>query len=82
MILLWGLPADPPLARVQSALCRREAPVALIDQRDVLETDVELCVDGAVSGVVHTPHRVIPRGVAIVICSRVDLAHPIGKEQR
>lgn len=59
MILLWGLPADSPLARVQSALCRREAPVAFIDQRDVLDTDVELSVDGAVSGAVHTPGRVI-----------------------
>ncbi len=60
MILLWGLPGDSPLAQVRSALCRREAPVAFIDQRDVLETEVELCVDGTVQGVVRTPDRVVP----------------------
>lgn len=60
MILLWGLPWDSPLARVHSALRRREAAVALVDQRDVLGTEVELWVDGAVRGVVRTPDRVVP----------------------
>jgi RimK-like ATP-grasp domain len=60
MILLWGLPADSPLAQVHSALCRRKAAVAFIDQRDVLETEVELRVDGAVQGVVRTPDRAVP----------------------
>jgi glutathione synthase/RimK-type ligase-like ATP-grasp enzyme len=59
VILLWGLPGDSPLARVRSALCRREATVAFIDQRHVLETEVELRVDGTVQGVVRTPDRVI-----------------------
>jgi RimK-like ATP-grasp domain len=60
MILLWGVPGDSPLARVHSALCRREAAVAFVDQRDVLETEVELCVDSAVHGVVRTPDQVVP----------------------
>ena len=62
MILLWGLPGDPPLAKVRAALGRRGAAVAFIDQRAVLETEVELTVDGAVEGVVRTPGRVIPFG--------------------
>ncbi len=59
MILLWGLPGDSPLARVQSALGRRQAAVAFVDQRDVLRTEIELCVDGAVQGVVQIPGRVV-----------------------
>lgn len=59
MILLWGLPGDSPLARVQSALGRRQAAVAFVDQRDVLRTEIELCVDGAVQGFVRTPGRVV-----------------------
>src|SRR6516225_6810606 len=59
MILLWGLPGDSPLAQVHSALGRRGATTAFIDQRAVLETVVELCVDGTVQGVVRTPAQVI-----------------------
>jgi len=59
MILLWGLPWDSPLARVHSVLCQRRAAVAFIDQRDVLETEVELCVDSTVRGVVRTPGRMV-----------------------
>ena len=59
MILLWGLPGDSPLAQVHSALSRRGAATAFIDQRAVLETVVELCVDGTVQGVVRTPAQVI-----------------------
>ena len=60
MILLWGLSGDSPLAKVRAALGRREAAVAFIDQRAVLETEIELTVDGTVEGVVRTPDRVIP----------------------
>ena len=62
MILLWGLPGDSPLAKVRAALGRREAAVAFIDQRAVLETEIELTVDGTVEGVVRTPGREIPLG--------------------
>jgi len=59
MIMLWGLPGDSPLEWVRSALFRRDVAVAFIDQRDVLETEVELYVNGAVHGVVRTPGQVI-----------------------
>jgi glutathione synthase/RimK-type ligase-like ATP-grasp enzyme len=39
-ILLWGLPADRPLSRVHEELRRLNAPVWLLDQRDVLDTKV------------------------------------------
>jgi RimK-like ATP-grasp domain len=60
MILLWGLPRDSPLSQVHSALCRRGAEVAFVDQRDVLRTEVELRVDGTVQGAVRTPDWVVP----------------------
>ncbi len=59
MILLWGLPGDSPLARVHAALCRREASVAFVDQRDVLDTEVELQVDATVRGVLRKPGLVV-----------------------
>jgi hypothetical protein len=60
MILLWGLPGDSPLARVHVALRRRDADVAFVDQRDVLQTEVELCVDGSVRGELRTSDQVVP----------------------
>jgi hypothetical protein len=53
------LPGDSPMARVHSALRRRQAAVAFVDQRDVLATEVELCVDGAVQGLVRTAGQVV-----------------------
>jgi hypothetical protein len=50
MILLWGLPGDRPLAAVHQALRRLGAAVLLLDQRDVLHTEVELCVGATVRG--------------------------------
>ena len=59
MILLWGLPGDSPLTRVRSALCQRGAATTFIDQRNILDTEVELCVNGAVAGTVRTPNQVV-----------------------
>src|SRR5215208_2607931 len=50
MILLWGIPADEPLAAVRDALYRLGAPVALLDQRAVLDTGVELSVSTTIRG--------------------------------
>jgi hypothetical protein len=50
MILLWGLPADGPLAAVRGALDRRGVLVAFADQRLVLDSSVELEVGAAVGG--------------------------------
>jgi len=42
MIVLWGLTGDGPFDAVRQALARRGARVALIDQRELLATEVEL----------------------------------------
>ncbi|HEY0555732.1 MAG TPA: RimK domain-containing protein ATP-grasp [Thermoanaerobaculia bacterium] len=50
MILLWGVPGDDPLLSVEQALHRAGAPVAFLDQRAVLDTEIELSVDAAIGG--------------------------------
>jgi glutathione synthase/RimK-type ligase-like ATP-grasp enzyme len=52
MIVLWGLSGDGPFDAVHLALRRRGARVALIEQRDVLETEMELSVTPALHAVV------------------------------
>ncbi len=42
MILLWGVPGDGPLDAAKEALASIDAPMVVVDQRDVLETDGEL----------------------------------------
>jgi len=54
MVLLWGLREDGPLAAVHEALRRRGLPVALLDQSDLLEAEIELEVGKDVRGrIVH-----------------------------
>src|SRR5215469_1809374 len=55
MILLWGLLGDTPLVAVRNALCRLGAPIAFLDQRLVLDTEIELDVGVVVEGCVRTP---------------------------
>lgn len=53
MILLWGLPGDPPLAAVLAALREQHAEVAFLDEHKILETEVEF--DGTLAGAVRMP---------------------------
>ena len=50
MILLWGLPNDPPTASVRAALAAASLPVAFVDQRATLETGVRLQLGDRLSG--------------------------------
>jgi hypothetical protein len=59
MILLWGLPADPPLASVRDALSRAGEPSVLVDQQDVLRYRLSLAVDGEVRGTLQMPRQTI-----------------------
>lgn len=59
MILLWGLPADPPLAVVRAALSRSGDQVVFLDQQDVLRYRLALEVDGAVRGTLQMQRRTI-----------------------
>jgi glutathione synthase/RimK-type ligase-like ATP-grasp enzyme len=62
LVLLWGTVGEPPLRLVKDALSRQGVPTAVLDQRAILQTEIELHVDGTVSGEVRTPGQ------------RVDLA--------
>jgi hypothetical protein len=50
MILLWGVPMDPPLAAVERILRRDGVPYAFLDQRAVLRSELSLCIGSDISG--------------------------------
>jgi hypothetical protein len=52
-ILLWGLPADAPVAAVRDALQRASCQVTLLDQRAVLDTEIELTIGSSVEGLLR-----------------------------
>lgn len=62
MILLWGLPKEGPLAAVYAALHTLGAQVTLLDQRDVLDTSIELIVDASITGSIRTTNQIIDLG--------------------
>jgi len=60
MILLWGTSGDEPLMAVLGSLQRRGVPHALVDQRDVLDTTVELTFAPRPGGAVAVRDRRVP----------------------
>jgi glutathione synthase/RimK-type ligase-like ATP-grasp enzyme len=50
MILLWGLPGDAPMAQVYTVLKRLGQPVIFFDQRNVLQSELELRADTTIEG--------------------------------
>jgi len=59
VILLWGTSGDDPLNAVLGSLRRREARFAFLDQRDVLDTTVELTAGPHLGGTVRVGQRSI-----------------------
>jgi hypothetical protein len=55
MILVWGVPRDPPVAAVTAALARLGQPVFFVDQHDAFAAEMDLRVDREVSGVLRLP---------------------------
>jgi hypothetical protein len=53
MILLWGLREDGPLGGVLAELEYLDEPVLFVDQRAVLQSEITVDVDGAVTGTVR-----------------------------
>ena len=53
MILLLGVPADTPLAMVHTELIRQGQPVVVLDQREVLKTEVDVKFGHEVTGAVR-----------------------------
>lgn len=60
MILLWGMSGDDPLTAVTASLRRRNERYALIDQRDVLDTTIELTAGARLGGTVTARGETIP----------------------
>ena len=59
MIVLWGLPGDGPLAAVYNVLQKWGAPVMFLDQRDVLQTEIEVCFGSHISGSIRAKDQLI-----------------------
>lgn len=51
MILLWGVPSDPPLAAVEAELSRRGVPSLFLDQRAASQTTLRMEVGASVTGI-------------------------------
>jgi hypothetical protein len=49
VIVVWGLPRDPPTAQVCDALRRRGADVHVLDQRATIEADADMSLDSRLS---------------------------------
>jgi hypothetical protein len=54
MILLWGMPGDEPIANVQRALARKGSPTLFLDERETLDTHIELDPAEAREGILST----------------------------
>lgn len=57
MILIWGVPGDRPVAAVRAALERRNRPVFFLDQHDILQSEMELTVNGTVEGLLRSGNK-------------------------
>lgn len=53
LVLLWGLDADYPLSEVRDQLNLLDVPTKFVDQRRVLETEIELVVGETVEGCIR-----------------------------
>lgn len=53
LVLLWGLEADAPLAEVRDQLELLSIPTKFVDQRRILETEIEIAVGETVEGCVQ-----------------------------
>ena len=59
LILLWGLENDPPLIEVRDQLELLRVPTFFIDQRRVLETEIEVTTRGCVDGFIKVGEECI-----------------------
>ena len=55
LTLLWGLMNEEPMMAVAGALQQAGADLALLDQRDVLKSDIQLAVGEHIAGSVRSP---------------------------
>jgi glutathione synthase/RimK-type ligase-like ATP-grasp enzyme len=55
LVLLWGPQTDPPVAAVREQLAILQVPFRVLDQRQVMETEISLEVGNSIQGLIHTP---------------------------
>ena len=55
MVLLWGITTDRPLQSVRECLERLRARHVFLDQQAVLQSQIELTLDGEIKGTLQTP---------------------------
>jgi hypothetical protein len=77
VIVLWGLERETPLARVGAALERLGAEVAVLDQRDVLRTEVRLVAEDGLRGRVESPRGRIDLRRVRAVYARPFAAHQL-----
>ena len=53
VILLWGVPGDPPFDVVRAALLRRGAPTLVVDQRRVAAVSLEVEIGARLAGILR-----------------------------
>ncbi len=70
LVLLWGLANESPLAAVRAELDRAHVATALIDQRDVLATEVRTRVDGEVLGWIRSRGREVDLAAVTAVYAR------------
>lgn len=71
MIMLWGIAEDSPLAAVRDALDQQGAPALFVDQREVLDTEIDLRVDAAIAGTICMGNRVYDLGAIAAAYVRI-----------
>jgi hypothetical protein len=57
LVLLWGLPDERPFAAVLAALEDLGTPTVVVDQHEVLDTEIDLTVGVDVQGWLRTPRQ-------------------------
>ena len=70
MILLWGIANEGPLEAVHDSLQRRSAPLFLLNQRDVLKTEMELHVNGNTQGAIRIGNRTCDLAAVTAVYAR------------
>jgi uncharacterized protein (DUF2126 family) len=75
MILLWGMSGDEPLTAILGSLRRRRAHFAFLDQRDILETTVELAAGPTLGGHITVRGRAISLDPVTAVYTRLYEAY-------
>lgn len=59
LILLWGLESDPPLVEARDQLELLGVPMLFVDQRRVLETEIEVTIGDTIEGLLRIENESI-----------------------